>query len=231
MSSILKALEKVEESHARRNAGASGLVRARERRAAWVVPAWALGGATVAALATFAVMGGFSRPAAPVAQQVDAAAKPAPVVVSPLVPGAEAPGAQPEEAGPNQAAEVFAVPIPKVLPAPHPTSPPKKAVPVAAVAVTRPAPVHSSAAQAAPAMAIPVSEETPQAIEEKPRQEIRVTGIAWQKDSASSLAMVNGRPVREGALVDGFKLEEILEDSVRFSGSNGKLTIPLGGGE
>jgi general secretion pathway protein B len=58
-----------------------------------------------------------------------------------------------------------------------------------------------------------------------------VTGIAWQNDSASSVAMVNGRPVQQGATVDGYKVEQIYEDKVRFSGANGRVEIPLGGGE
>jgi general secretion pathway protein B len=66
---------------------------------------------------------------------------------------------------------------------------------------------------------------------EKPAAQVRVTGIAWQKDGAASVAMVNGRPVQEGSVVDGYKVEQIYEDKVRFSGSKGSVLVPLGAGE
>ena len=68
MSSILKALEKVDESQrTRRPAGTGGLPKARGRRPTWVIPVCTLGGAAIATLATYAIMGGFSHPAAQVA--------------------------------------------------------------------------------------------------------------------------------------------------------------------
>ena len=210
MSSILKALEKVEESqNPRRHGGAAGLARGRERRPAWVVPAWALGGAAVATVVTFAIMGGFSRPTAPpVAQQVDKLANSAPVAVAPLNP----------------------------LPVTPASAPAAKSARLPSAAVAQPASVRPAVAQAAPAVATPAvatpaPDATPQVAPEKPRQEVRVTGIAWQREGESSVAMVNGRPVRQGGVVDGFKVEQIYEDSVRFSGINGSLTVPLGGGE
>jgi len=205
MSSILKALEKVEESqNPRRHGGAAGLARGRERRPAWVVPAWALGGAAVATVVTFAIMGGFSRPTAPpVAQQVDKLANSAPVAVAPLNP----------------------------LPVTPASAPAAKSARLPSAAVAQPASVRPAVAQAAPAVATAAPDATPQVAPEKPRQEVRVTGIAWQREGESSVAMVNGRPVRQGGVVDGFKVEQIYEDSVRFSGINGSLTVPLGGGE
>ncbi|HBA89462.1 MAG TPA: hypothetical protein DCZ75_16195 [Geobacter sp.] len=211
MSSILKALEKVEEAkNPRRTSGAGGLGRGRERRPAWVVPAWALGGAAVAALATFSWMGGFSKPAAPVARQAEKATAPATVVVPPLNVVPEAPASKPvQKTGPRKE-----------------TTPPR-----AGVAGAKPSPVRSAVTQAAPAAATPAPAAVAQAASEKGSPAVRVTGIAWQKDSESSVAMVNGRAVRQGGLVDGYKVEQIFESSVRFSGSNGNITVPLGAGE
>jgi general secretion pathway protein B len=219
MSSILKALEKVEESQStRRSAGVNGLARGRERRPAWVVPAGVLGGAAVAALVTFAAMGGFSHRATPAAQ-VTSVAKSSSVLVAPLNPVTEVTASQP-------AAEVV-VPQAKALTASFPALPVKSRR-VAAVSAARPL-------QAAPVKATPVPVATPEATApvapEKASPEIRVTGIAWQKDSASSAAIVNGHPVQSGGMVDGYKVEEIFEDKVRFSGSNGKIDVQLGGGE
>lgn len=237
MSSILKALEKVEDSqNARRNGGASGLARARERRPAWIMPAGIIGGAAVAALVTFAAMGGFSKHAAPV-QQAKAVEKPAPVVVSPLYPVSEVPATRPELTLPAEPAQAVVVPDLKASPAPSPKPAakpvrvPAAVVPVDHPAFFRPAPVQPATVQSAPAMSAPLSEAIPVLTAEKRLPEIRVTGIAWQKDSQSSAAIVNGRSVVQGSVVDGYKVEQIMEDSVRFSGSNGKLEVPLGGGE
>jgi general secretion pathway protein B len=247
MSSILKALEKVEESrNARRNGGASGLVRARERRPAWVVPAGVLGGAVVAALATFAAMGGFSRTGAPVRQEValqqsKAVEKSGPASVAPLYTEIDTQAAQPEQARPIEPAQTVVVPIPKTPPVPSPTPAARPAVRPArvfapAVPVARPAPVQPTSLQAtplqvAPVKAAPVAEPVTPVVPEVTRPEIRVTGIAWQKASGSSAAIVNGRSVQQGGMVDGYKVEEILEDKVRLSGSRGNLEVQLGGGE
>jgi len=255
MSSILKALEKVEDSqNARRNGGASGLVRTRERRPAWVVPAGVLGGAVVAALATFAAMGGFSRTGAPVRQEValqqaKAVEKSGPASVAPLYPEIDTQAAQPEQARPiepEQArpiepAQAVVVPIPKIPPVPSPTPAARPgartarvfapAVPVARPAPVQPTPLQASPVQAAPVKATPVAEPVAPVVPEVTRPEIRVTGIAWQKASGSSAAIVNGRSVQQGGMVDCYKVEEILEDKVRFSGSKGNLEVQLGGGE
>ncbi|HBG07723.1 MAG: hypothetical protein A2075_10455 [Geobacteraceae bacterium GWC2_58_44] len=249
MSSILKALEKVEESqNTRRDGGAGGFKKGRERRRAWLMPAGILGGAAVATLVTFAAMGGFSRSAAPV-QEVKAVVKPAPVVVAPLYPVTEGPAAQPEQTLPVEPEEVVAVPNPKASPAPAPTltamaaAKPKRvtagAIPVLRPSSLRPSPLQAvsvptnTPVQAAPAAveAPPVFETEPQLTREKPRAEFRVTGIAWQKDSASSAAIVNGRSVQQGSMVNGYKIEAILEDKVIFSSSSGKLEVLLGAGE
>lgn len=236
MSSILKALEKVEEAqNAKRPGGAAGLSRRRERRPAWLIPAWAVGGAAVASLVTFSVMGGFSPQPPPTAQPV-VAVTPSPVAVAPPAPIAAAPVSAPvaAQAAPNPR-EVTAS-APTAVSAPVPKAPAKTKQVAAAgaakpakaltVSVTRPALAHPVAVTAP----VPAT-ESQEALSEQPRQDIRLTGIAWQGSSESSFAMVNGHALRQGGTVDGFKVERILEESVQFSGSNGSITVPLGAGE
>ena len=55
-----------------------------------------------------------------------------------------------------------------------------------------------------------------------------VSGIAWQKGGAERFAMVNGRPVAEGATVEGARVEEIFPDRVRFSFANRTFEVSLG---
>ena len=319
MSSILKALEKVEESQgASRTGKAAGFKKTRERRRPWLLPISVFCGAVVAALATFAAMGGFSHTAAPV--QEAAVAQPAPVAAAPATPVTEASTPQPSQRVqadqpvqpvPAEPARQVDVPTPTASPAPSATAsakpkaaatvspkpaaraaatvsakptattaavakPAAKAAakpaakvaakpaakpaavaavkpvvrPVAkaaahkqrastgAVATLRPASARSVPVRAASAPVKPAPLQAASFIEpaapvahEKGRPEIRVTGIAWQNESASSAAIVNGRSVQQGGTVEGYKVEKILEDKVVFSGSNGRLEVHLGAGE
>ena len=54
-----------------------------------------------------------------------------------------------------------------------------------------------------------------------------VTGIAWQMDEASRLAIVNGTSVSEGSQVEGALVEEIFPDRVRLSFQGKILDIAL----
>jgi general secretion pathway protein B len=280
MSSILKALEKVEQSQTgRRSSGPSGLARSGKARPAWVLPAGILGGAAVAALVTFAAMGGFSRhtlpaphasltpaktaqpvqPAAaqvkaavpvhaePVNSQATAAAKP--VTGQPTaaakedtpIRAAEQKGAAKSVDGkPKKVREVSAAAPHQAAPhqaAPHQAAPhqaaPHQAAPHQAPArpvPSRSAPVKAATVQAPPAKAVPAPAPVGQPVVEK-APELRVTGIAWQKDSQSSAAIINGQSVQQGTVIDGYKVEQIFEDKVRLSGRTGRLEIPLGAGE
>ena len=57
---------------------------------------------------------------------------------------------------------------------------------------------------------------------------LRINGIAFQKGSADNKALVNGVPVSSGSTVEGATVEEILNDRVRFSYHGEKIEIPLG---
>ncbi|QXE91570.1 hypothetical protein [Geomonas subterranea] len=267
MSSILKALEKVDESQrTRRPAGTGGLPKGRGRRPAWLIPVWTLGGAGIAALATYAVMGGFSRPAAQVTPKgADVVATATPVSAAPAdvppqqaVKGAvpaqpvaapAAAAAKPVQAAtPKVAAKTLPVAVPVVKPTVQPVAKPvtqsaakaasgaqpQLSAKVAAKQLAQPvavaAKVPAAVVQPAPAVAASAPAAV-QPVQQKSRA-IRVTGIAWQNSSESSFAMVNGQPMRQGNSVEGYKIEQIYEDSVRFSNSKGNtLVVPLGAGE
>lgn len=57
---------------------------------------------------------------------------------------------------------------------------------------------------------------------------LRVDGIAYHFGSADSLAVVNGNTVFVGATVDGVKVEDIGKDHIRFSYGGEKFDVPLG---
>lgn len=257
MSSILKALEKVEEAKNPRRSSGAGLGRGRERRAAWVIPAWALGGGAVAALVTFSLMGGFSKSAS---RHPEQASVPQTIVVPPLNVVPEAPASAAGKTALKTAKAAVPQAAPKAVKASStaPAQASKSGHPAADTAAARkkqadaperkPAQKASakqeivysrtdvaasktaSSRSAVPHAAVALPAEPPQSVE-KPRPAVRVTGIAWQRDGESSFAMVNGRPVRQGGVVDGYKVDQINENSVRFSGSNGTLTVPLGAAE
>jgi len=51
---------------------------------------------------------------------------------------------------------------------------------------------------------------------------LTLSGIAWNKDSADRLAIINGQPTATGANVNGVIVEEILQDRVKLS-HNGRI--------
>jgi hypothetical protein len=279
MSSILKALEKAEESNGtRRTPGDSDLIRSRKSRPVWIMPSAVLCAAVLATLATFTAMGGFSRhtppapaPVAKAAAPVAAAAAaanpaletPATTVVqslpivpegAPVVPAPKAAPPAPQVAAPLAApkaapvASVKAAPMASVKAAPaaglkaapvaHQKAAPVaslKTVPLSARKVpaaasgrasARPAPQQIKTTQVTPVAAAPPAPPAPPAAPARP--ELKVSGIAWQNNGASSFAVVNGRAVLQGSMVDGYKVQEIRHDAVRFSGSGGTFEVPLG---
>ncbi|HJV35972.1 hypothetical protein [Geomonas sp.] len=275
MSSILKALEKVEQSqNTRRTGGPSSLPKARQRRPAWVLPVGVIGGAAVASLLTFAAMGGFSKPgvttarpqpvpavpkevaavqpaplaaapqpkhtpavtqkapaavaspkpvSAPAVKAAAATTSPAAVKHPPVAKATSAAVAKSEQKRAKVATPVKSAPAAKVVAkkSQHPQSVASKKVTAVHSVATQPAPVREAAPLAPPA----------QVAQAKSRPEVRVTGIAWQNDSQSSAAIVNGHMVSQGATVDGYRIEQIFEDKVRFSGKSGTVDVPLSAGE
>ncbi|MBC8017800.1 MAG: hypothetical protein H7X83_04665 [Verrucomicrobia bacterium] len=129
------------------------------------------------------------------------------------------------------------IPIP-VVPVP---TPPVTQVPVAppqAVVVPTPAPAVAQPGAVKSAISDGEEEEaerprsrrhvSPKAVASQPHEtaalnpgpapaDIKVSGIAWQDDRRARRAVVNGFLMREGAVVSGAKITEILQDRVRFS--------------
>jgi len=216
MSSILEALKKLEDEKAGRRSGAASIAakvvkpgRRPGQRPKWIMPAGMAVVATAAALFTYILMGGFS------------------TQMNPVQPAPPAPPRQLQQA---------AVPaeVPAVVPAPLPVLPPAiKRKP------SRPSYPSSPVAQQAPVIVAPPPQPVEPRITEKPAAPsqpevlpgppaLKVSGIGWQKDNADRLAIVNGRAVSEGAVVEGARVVEIFPDRVSFSFKDGTFEIPLG---
>lgn len=226
MSSILKALKKLEEEKRRQSSGEIDLSREilhdRSRRKR------ELGRPMLAALAIIIILLGLitvlllRRPTAPTPPQAVKEQEVAPLqsvtVGSPQPAGAETP-----EAAAGQ--EVVRLQRPAAagraaLPSPRPKQPEL--------------PGDDAVAQPAPLRQTP---QTPPKTEEARRQgpggeggesPFVVTGIAWNKDSADRLAVVNGQPLTTGSVIGKAIVEEILPDRVRFSQEGRTLEVPLG---
>jgi general secretion pathway protein B len=223
MSSILEALKKLEDEKAARLSGAGNIpgkvVKAGRRprqRPWWLVPAGMAAVAASAVLVTYLLMSGFSTrnetaraPAASAPQQPHQIA--APAAAAPTSPSS--PAVTDNEAFPDKRGRTTS---PALSPAVHPArqvSPP--------VTTPRQPETRTIEEPAAPPQQItkPGPSDIPALI---------VSGIAWQKGGAERFAMVNGRPVAEGATVDGARVEEIFPDRVRFSFANRTFEVSLG---
>ncbi|MBI5483754.1 MAG: general secretion pathway protein GspB [Deltaproteobacteria bacterium] len=69
---------------------------------------------------------------------------------------------------------------------------------------------------------------TPPAASAKGAPALRVTGIAFNDGGADSVAMINGVPISSGSSIEGVKVVEIHENRVGFSYNGEKFEIPLG---
>jgi general secretion pathway protein B len=216
MSSILEALKKLEDEKAGRHSGTGNIAakvakpgRRPGQRPKWLLPTGMAVVAAAAALFTYILMGGFSTRINP---------------VQPTLP--MQPARQPQQ--PQQAA------APAFAPAPLPVSPPvivrnrdlarspssPVARPAPAIVAPPPQPVEPPNVEKPAALSLPAAQPGPPAL--------KVTGIGWQKGNADRLAIVNGRAVSEGAVVEGARVEEIFPDRVRFSINDKTFEISLG---
>lgn len=229
MSSILKALKKLEDDKAARRPDAlkidSEILRSSDTPSR-------LSPVSAIVLAMLLLAGGSSatyffmqrdKAPAPVAVQTPAASVqnkpvvPAPPVIKterlpaevPVVPSAslkKAEVSRPKADNtppPIKTATVAAPPAPKQIK----PAPPAKPVQQARAAVPTGASPASSA-KGAPAL--------------------RVNGIAFNDGGGDSVAMINGVPLSSGAAIEGVKVEEIYNNRVRFSYNGEKFEIPLG---
>lgn len=274
MSSILKALKKVEEEKAAQRGAvplASEVTRNRRNRAAvsrWKMPVALVFVAVLAVVVTIAAMGGFSGQTAAVmpgpgpgkavaAETAAAVPVTVPVASVPVVADVEPPQAnlppkpaatkpvlnQPAKAAAAAAArptvsdgKPIAAPVKPAATSGKPVATPGKPVagtgkPAAAAAVIPaaipPAPVKKATGPFLRTTVGSVSLSQPAVLTRSPA-EFSLSGIAWQKESSSRLAVVNGMAVAQGATVDGARVMEILPDRVRLSQDNRTFEILLG---
>jgi general secretion pathway protein B len=217
MSSILEALKKLEDEKAARQSGAGHIAgkvvksgRRAKPRPKWILPAGMAAVVVIAVLATYIMMGGMSnRSGTP---------QPAPSVQSQPEPGIALQG----QAHPSAPATIPTATIHAGRKRPLPP------LPSTTPAGEAPAPAAANRLPQGEA-ALPVKSVPPLQPAAAPGHPVlQVTGIGWQKDNANRMAIVNGRPVVVGNVVEGAKVEEILPDRVRFSINGRGLEIAVG---
>lgn len=199
MSSILKALRRLEEERARKSSVApeiaASLLRHRPLRSS--APRWLWPAAFFAVGLLVAASLWFWRPVAPL-----------PLIVAPPPPSAPLSPSSAGQGGELIIEEVIDQRRPVLLP---PRTP--------AVAKNTP-PSAKSHLPVAPAASVSLppdqlSKTTPKSIEE--RQSPVVSAIVWQDDSAARMAVVDELPVMTGEFVGNVKIQEILRDRIVFA--------------
>ena len=214
MSSILEALKKLEEEKAARRAGMGPLAgrvaktgRRSRQTSTWLLAGGMLAIAAVSALATYFAMNGSpssrnkSEKPPEVSRTPDAPLPPAGIPVTDML------NPRSSDLTPREKREGISNPLPRstIRDASHPpASSPSSAGP-------EPSAPGKSRHEAAGA----------------PLPALNVAGIAWQKDNAFRMAVVNGVPVREGDTVEGATVKEILADRVRFSFNGKEFEVPM----
>lgn len=122
--------------------------------------------------------------------------------------------AQQQRAAKAKSSEIRQTPLPvRTTPSAEITRPARTAVASTPSKPEKTAESPKSSPPSSPAKAIPA---------------IRVNGIAFQGTTADSVAIINGLPASSGSLIDGVKIEEIQKNKVRFSYNGEKFEVFLG---
>lgn len=79
-----------------------------------------------------------------------------------------------------------------------------------------------------PLITTPAVATQPATVQNKAVPVLRVNGIAFQNSGPDNVAIINGTPVSNGAMVEGVKVEEIQKDRVVFQRNGEKFEILLG---
>jgi len=234
MSSILKALKKLEQEKTLRREGEIDLSReilqdAWRRKARFPRPLAAAITTIVLLLALITIL--LSRGTAPVQMVQTQTPGPPRETALPLEPKAAPPEVVPHGPAPAPARlqpATAAVPPPAAAPTqkqqpagislPLPPQPPPQTENQPSLPATA----------SPPATLPPPPAKKPAAPAESAEPAFSVSGIAWNKDSADRLAIVNGQPLTTGSAIGGAVVEEILPDRVRFSRSGGNFEVHLG---
>lgn len=231
MSSILEALKKLEDEKAGRRSGGANIAakvvkpgRRPGQRPKWLAPAGMSVAAASAALFTYILMGGFS------------------AHVTTLQPVPPAPSLQQQyqqqQQLQQQQQQQQLHPQPAATPAAE-TAPLPVLPPVIVRSRAFPSSPPSPVTRSAPAVVVPPPPQIAPPNAEKPAAPsqpeappgppaLKISGIGWQKDNAERMAIINGKAVSEGAVVEGARVEEIFPDRVRFSFKDKTFEIPLG---
>lgn len=223
MSSILKALKRLEEDKAVRLDAPVDIARdilrqpRKTRHPAsrqLLVPV--VGGLVVAVGALFLLQAWHStRASEPVTQAEPAVSQPQPPPSPAVAPIEVRANALPAVSGEPEIVEVQ-------------MSPP----PVAAAVERAARPAGAAAGAVAPPKALvppPDAKPAPAAtVEQAALPPLAVSGIAFQTEREARLAVVNDLPVMEGTLIEGARVEEILADRVRFAWEGGTFEVLLG---
>jgi general secretion pathway protein B len=125
-----------------------------------------------------------------------------------------------------------AVPVAKTLvpsPPATPPVPPAPLTPAPAAPTVSPAPAVTPSTAAAPQVSSQGGARgEPSADLSMPvPADIKVSGIAWQDERAARRAVINGFLLKEGSVVNGAKITEILPEKVRFSMSGRTFEITM----
>lgn len=210
MSSILKALRRLEEERARQSPVApeiaASLLRhgARRRQSPlWLWPTVIIAVAVLAAALLWSW-----RPAPATSQTVAPAASSAPLVASATTAG--------------RGGEVI---IEEVIEQRQPVLVPPSA-PVA-IPAPRPVKVNPPAQKIEPGVMPPIAASKPAAAVIEERQRPVVSAIAWQEESSARMAVVDGLPVMTGEFVGTAQVQEIRRDHILFVEAGTLFTVAI----
>lgn len=239
MSSILKALKKLEQEKTSRRGGnpdiARGILRSAPKgrqKPRWLFPVSVAGTALAASLFTYALMSGFphiTRSAAPAAKLQEAVESP--VIIAPKAPAIPAGDDEGLCSTENRSVDAASK---SVRTEKYPISGRPSAIKIKPLT---PLSVAAGKASSFSVTSPPLQKkqepygkvaQTAQFSSGHPLPALMVTGIAWQKGGVDKVAVVNGISVTEGVSVEGARVEEIFQDRVRFSFGSQTFDVVLG---
>jgi general secretion pathway protein B len=219
MSSILKALQKLENDKSSRQTRepdiSSAIIREKQRRSTrtqWILPILITAVAATSIILTYTFMGGFSanRKAEKLFMQQHS---PLQYPIATTIHPAQFPNT------PSTSAQIA---LPTVDRSANPTLSTHRSKKPRSLTNLQPTPALTVSESSPPTLDAPQTPSSHPSTDYSKEKLLTfptfsINGIAWQKDSASRLAVVNGVPVGEGGMLEGAKIEQIFQDRVRFS--------------